>query len=78
MEQELSNLAKLSPIIAVLIVVIIMLYKRLNERETTLESRLNEKDRLFLDIHSKSVEAIHNNTTATNALTEYIKERSKK
>ncbi|MER0442066.1 hypothetical protein [Emticicia sp. W12TSBA100-4] len=75
MEQTLSDLAKLSPVIAVMCVIIFFLYKRLTERETTLENRLNEKDKMFLDIHTKAVDAIHNNTNATNALTELIKER---
>lgn len=75
MEQTLTDIAKLSPVIGVLCVIIFFLYKRLTERETTLETRLNEKDKMFLDIHTKAVEAIHNNTNATNALTELIKER---
>lgn len=75
MEQTLTDIAKLSPVIGVLCVIIFFLWKRLTERETTLETRLNEKDKMFLDIHTKAVEAINNNTNATNTLTELIKER---
>lgn len=74
MEQTLSDIAKLSPVIGVLCIIIFFLYKRLTEREATLESRLNEKDKMFLDIHTKSIETIHNNTIATTALTDRIKE----
>lgn len=78
MEEILLGVAKLSPVFAVLAYCVYWLGRRLEHREATLETRLAEKDNKFLELHDKAITAINNNTVATNALTDYIKERPAK
>lgn len=78
MEEILLGVAKLSPVIGLLAYCVYWLGRRLEHRETTLETRLAEKDNKFLELHDKAITAINNNTVATNALTDYIKEKALK